>query len=297
MSKFDIGRAEAWRRLAERLELEKASERAPKLRQFLNLAPSTVFGPVYRTYVETGEDHEAGLYLFEYTPHRQNPAAEVEGLASVCMLAVYHEISPIPLKALRKRHRVLESIDASATGSAIVPFSEVDEAFDKAVTVFARDEATAHRLLTSGTRTLLKRALCEREVAPTFLLGERQLFFTHAAPATQPTPLNVLESLATDLLSLYALLSAPKQTPPPAAPPPKRGGLKPRSRGDFLFLLTPGDTDAPPESSRRGRAARAVPSGRVRGAGSALRGSTPRQPGFLSFRCAPLRRLKAGSRC
>ena len=190
-----------------RLELSEANERVSKLRQFLNLAPSTVFGPVYRTYIEMGDAHEVGLYLFEYTPHRQNPAAEAEGLTSVCMLAVYHEISPIPLKALRKRHRVLESIDASATGSAVVSFNEVDEAFDKEVTVFARDEEVAHRLLGAGTRTLLKRALCEREIAPTFLLGERQLFFTHAAPATQPTPLSTLETLATDLLSLYALLS------------------------------------------------------------------------------------------
>ena len=207
MSDSDSSRAEAWQQLAARLELEGAVERAPKLRQFLNLVPSTLFGPVYRTYIETGEDHKVGLYLFEYTPHRQNPAAEAEGLVSVCMLAVYHDISPIPLKALRKRHRVLESIDASATGSAVVP---IEETFDKEVTVFARDEATARRLLSPGVRTLLKRALCEREVAPTFLLGERQLFFTHTAPATQPTPLGVLESLATDLLSLYALLSAPK---------------------------------------------------------------------------------------
>ena len=197
--------------LAARLELSEASERVPKLRQFLNLAPSTTFGPVYRTYVETNDNHKVGLYLFEYTPQRQNPAAEAEGLTSVCMLAVYHEISPIPLKALRKRHRILESIDASATGSAVVP---VEEAFDEEVTVFARDEATVHRLLTPGVRTLLKRALCERDIAPTFLLGERQLFFTHAAPATQPTPLTALESLATDLLSLYALLSV-NRTPPP----------------------------------------------------------------------------------
>ena len=197
--------------LAARLELSEAVERAPKLRQFLNLAPSTVFGSVYRTYIETSNNHKVGLYLFEYTPHRQNPAAEAEGLTSVCMLAVYHEISPIPLKALRKRHRILESIDASATGSAVVP---VEETFDQEVTVFARDEATVHRLLTPGVRTLLKRALYEREVAPTFLLGERQLFFTHAAPAAQPTPLGALESLATDLLSLYALLSA-NRTPLP----------------------------------------------------------------------------------
>ena len=163
--------------------------------------------PVYRTELVLGPEQYANLYFLDYA------ATSLTGdgtVTSVCILSLAQPTYPVSLKAARKVHAVLESLNASASGGNIVRFPG-DPDFDREVTIYARDEAAVRRLLFDPARAVLRRALYERTSAPTagptFLLGERQLLFSNSAPATDKTPLRVLELLAADLLSLYALFS------------------------------------------------------------------------------------------
>jgi hypothetical protein len=121
------------------------------------------------------------------------------------MLVTPERVSAISLKATRKAHKILESIGASASGGSVVQFA--DDEFDKAVTVYARSVEETKEFLHPKAREILKRSLWEREIAPTFLLGEKVLLFSHTAPADKPTKLAGLERLAADLLSLYAAIA------------------------------------------------------------------------------------------
>ncbi len=197
-------RAAEWRALGARLELEDHSERASKLRGFLDLAPEVRLEPIFRLRLDIGGP-AAALYLFDYQFDYQ-VSRSVPQLTSVALLNATHPVSPIALKALCKQHRVLENLTASASGSAIVALD--DPGFRERVTVYARDASQARDLLTPPVRRILEKALYERGASPILLLGERQLLFSVTAPAAQPTPLSVLEKLTTDLLSLYAVLSA-----------------------------------------------------------------------------------------
>ena len=200
--------AHVWQTLVERLGLEDAAERAGRLRDFLNLEADTTFGPVYHTKIDLGEAEVASLYLFEYKTVQFSPR-EPE-LIAACMLNLSQPVSSVSLKALRKRHQILEALGASATGSGILSFPD-DPDFDRAITVYARDEAGARRLLSKPTRDLLKRSLYDRGAAPTFLLGERQLLFSMPMPLLDAARLMSLELLATDLLSLYAVFAATQE--------------------------------------------------------------------------------------
>jgi hypothetical protein len=88
----------------------------------------------------------------------------------------------------------------------VVPFPD-DAAFTEKVTVFARDSRSAQQLLVPSLRALFLRALCERSLSPTLLLGEKRLVLLQAAPVSDPMAFEVLEDFATDLLSLYSLLT------------------------------------------------------------------------------------------
>lgn len=208
-------RQDAWRALEQRLELEDARERAGKLRGFLNLSPEVQLAPLYRSRLGIVPDGRAAtLYLFDYQTTRSGPAGEVAQLTSAALLNVPHPVSSVALKALRRQHKVLERLTASASGSDIVPFDDAD--FSAQVTVYARDAEAARKLLGPAARDVLKRAFFERGISPTLLIGEQQLLFSVSAPLEEPTPLGVLELLITDLLSLYALFSlgsAPESQP------------------------------------------------------------------------------------
>lgn len=189
-----------WQDLVERLELEEASHRAPALRTFLDVGDA-VMEPVYRTGFELGSETSANLYFLDYAE-----SAGAGNVTSVCILSLARPTFSVALKASRKVHKVLEALNASASGGAIIRFPK-DPAFDREVTVYSRDEAATRYLLFEPTRAILKKALCERGIAPTFLMGERQLLFSNSAPTTDVTPLHALERLAADLLSLYATFS------------------------------------------------------------------------------------------
>ncbi len=203
-SKPPSARAAEWQSFARGLELQAASGSLGMIRMLLN-EPVAAISAVYRNEVEAMNGTKVGLFFLDYEQTQIRPMGHVEQLVSVCMLVAPQKLTDISLKANRKAHKVLEAIGASAAGGSIVKYD--DEIFDKAVTVYARNIDESKRLLHSKAREILKRALWERDIAPTFLLGERVLLFSHTAFADKPTKLDGLERLATDLLSLYAAIA------------------------------------------------------------------------------------------
>jgi hypothetical protein len=203
-SKTPSVRSGDWQRFASSLELQAASGSLGMIRMLLN-EPVAAISAIYRSEVETMNGTKVSLFFLDYEQTQVRPMGHVEQLVSVVMLVAPQKLSDISLKASRKAHKILEAIGASAAGGSVVKFD--DEAFDKAVTVYARTTDEPKRLLHSKAREILKRALWERDIAPTFLLGERVLLFSHTAFADKPTQLAGLERLAADLLSLYAALA------------------------------------------------------------------------------------------
>ncbi len=192
-----------WRHFAEVLELQAASGSLGLIRQLLN-EPVAAISAIYRNEVEAMNGTKVGLFFLDYEQTQVRPMGHVEQLVSVCMLVAPQRFTDISLKATRKAHKILEAIGASAAGGSVLSFD--DPEFDKAVSVYARDVAEAKLLLHDKARDVLRRALWERDIAPTFLLGERVLLFSHTAFADRPTLLQWLERLAADLLSLYAVI-------------------------------------------------------------------------------------------
>jgi hypothetical protein len=196
-------RAADWQKFAAALELQAASGSLGMIRMLLN-EPVAAISAIYRNEVEAMNGTKVSMFFLDYEQVQVRPMGHVEQLVSVCMLVTPQRFTNISLKATRKAHKILEAIGASAAGGAVVQFDESE--FDKAVTVYARELEEAKRLLHASARDILKRALWERDIAPTFLLGERVLLFSHTALVSKPTKLEGLERLAADLLSLYAVL-------------------------------------------------------------------------------------------
>ena len=202
-SKTPSTRNASWQTFAKVHNLQEASGSLGFIRQLLN-EPVVAISSVYRNEVEALNGMKVNLYFLDYEQVQVRPMGHVEQLVSVCMLVTPERLSDISIKATRKAHKILESIGASASGGSVMKFD--DSAFDDAVTVYARDLEETKKLLHGKAREMLKRALWERDIAPTFLLGEKVLMFSHTAPASKPTKLSGLERLATDLLSLYAVI-------------------------------------------------------------------------------------------
>ena len=202
-------RARQWEALARRLELAAAPDSEQLLRSLLNVEDRKAeFGPIYRAELDFETSGRARLYLLDYALPADAGAGRSEAqTVSVCLLNFKEAFSTVSLKASRKLHAVLESIQASASGSVSVKFDN-DTDFSDAVTVLARDPDLARSVLTERPRRLLQRALYERGCEPVFVLGERQLMFSVAAPADTPTDLEQLEDLALDLISFYTATEA-----------------------------------------------------------------------------------------
>lgn len=200
--KAGTSRSDKWRILAKVFELADASEEGAEaaLYDFLNPAPGARFGPCYSR--ELGA--EGRLYLFEYSEPRKGLGVQT---VSAAMIALPDDLVTVSLKAQRKLDRVQEGLSASAMGGTPLRFPN-DPPFDQALSLFTRDEPSARELLAKPVRRALKRALCEREPAPTFLLGERQLLLSCRTPEESPVSMAMLEHLASDLLSIYAALNA-----------------------------------------------------------------------------------------
>jgi hypothetical protein len=203
-SKTPSTRHAAWQTFAKVFSLQEASSSLGLIRLLLN-EPVVAINPIYRSEVEAMNGTKVSLYFIDYEQIQVRPMGHVEQLVSVCMLVTPERLSDISLKATRKAHKILESIGASASGGAVVQFD--DPEFDKAITVYARNIEESKQLLHAKARDILKRSLWERDLAPTFLLGEKVLLFSHTAPTNKPTKLAGLERLAADLLSLYAAIA------------------------------------------------------------------------------------------
>jgi hypothetical protein len=202
-SKTPSTRTASWQTFAKVYNLQEATGSLGFIRQLLN-EPVAAISAVYRSQVEAMNGTKVNLYFLDYEQIQVRPMGHVEQLVSVCMLVTPERISNISIKATRKAHKILESIGASASGGAVMKFDDLE--FDNAVTVYARDIEETKALLHGKAREMLRRALWERDIAPTFLLGEKVLMFSHTAPANKPTKLSGLERLAADLLSLYAVI-------------------------------------------------------------------------------------------
>jgi hypothetical protein len=191
-------RLEAWQRFAERLGLEDAGDVAERLRRWLDLGEVGV-SPLYalrRPDLPT-------LYLFDILRTLRGPAGEMTLRHSACLLRADEDFAPLSLRALPKQTKARELIEAGRTGSQVVP---IDDAFDAEVTVFARDVPAAASLIRPPLRPVLSRALTERGPGVSLVLGERHALLS--VESDEPPPLPTLELLLSDLLSLYAMLSA-----------------------------------------------------------------------------------------
>ncbi len=192
-------REHAWLEFAKTLDLEAAEGSIGLVRMLLNEPVATITA-LYKTEVVAADYSKLRLFFLDYQPIN---VKHINQLVSVCMLVVPKK-SFVSLKASRKPHKVMEKLGASASGGVVVPFE--DAAFSEAVTVYARDIEATQAMLQAKACEILHRALYERTIAPTFLLGEKVLLFSHVARLDSPTPLESLERLATDLLSLYVVL-------------------------------------------------------------------------------------------
>lgn len=191
-------RLEAWEAFAERLDLENAGDVAERLRRWLDLGEVTL-SPLYAL-------RQPGLpivYLFDSLRALRGPAGEVTLRHSGCLLRAEEPFAPLPLRALPKQTKARELIEAGRTGSSVIA---IDDAFDAEVTVFARDVAGAAALIRPPLRAVLRRALTERGPGVALVLGERHLHLS--VESDTPPSLATLERLMSDLLSLYAMLSA-----------------------------------------------------------------------------------------
>ena len=194
-------RAERWPALAERLGLVDASDRAERIRRWLDLDVVAI-GPVYAL-------RRQGLpsaYLFDTRSERRGPSGTVQVLRSHCLVRSGGVICRVAFRALARQDKVLESLQASRSGAVRLELP-ADPAFDAAVSVYARDAEGLAALLTSPVRRVLRRLLVEREAQDiSLVVGERHLVAGFVTGEEQS--LVTLEQVLADTLSLVSLLPA-----------------------------------------------------------------------------------------
>ena len=196
---------DAWKEFAARLELEDAAAAAERMRRWLDL-DGVELDPVYALRREG----QPALYLFEYVRERTGPTGSVTQQVANCLLRADEPFAPLAFRAHPRRNKVMESLEASRTGSTRV---ELPAVYDGPLSVFARDPDAAAAMLTDPICTVLERAVVERG-AEGVVVGERHILATLSAEdaegADRPLSdrLEALASLATDLLALFALLNA-----------------------------------------------------------------------------------------
>lgn len=193
-------RQDDWAEFAARLELTDASDRERLFHTLLNVPPASEFGGMYEL---TLAEYKR-VYLLDYFEERTGPTGSVQFVNSVCMLRSKEPISSYSLKAQAKLHVVMESLGASATGSQVLRLHN-DPAFNERVTIYARDDS-ARSVFSEPVKQTLLRALFDRGVTPTFILSEQHMLLT--CRGQSPTDLTTLELLLSDLLSLYAAVTA-----------------------------------------------------------------------------------------
>ncbi len=190
-----------WRALAERLDLVDASDRAERIRRWLDL-DVVALEPVYALRRE-------GLptvYLFDTLSERRGPSGTVQVLRSQCLARSGAEICAFAFRATPRQDKVLESLQASRSGAVRLELSS-DPTFDAAVSVYAREAEGVAALLTAPVRRVLRRLLAERGAAGiSLVVGERHVVASFASSEEQS--LVTVEQVLSDTISLVALLPA-----------------------------------------------------------------------------------------
>ncbi len=199
------GRLSEWAAFAGRLELLDASDQAERLRRWLDLGEGAV-GPVYGLK----RPGQPSLYLFDQTRERSGPTGTVRFVRSGVLLR-WHEVKvAAPLRAMPRRGKAMEAIEAGRTGSKRLDLADL-ERFDAAVSVFARDEVGARSMLTPPVREVIHRLLAQRGGDPSLVVGDEH--FLVLCNGAEAAAFDLLEGIATDLMTLYAVL-----VPPPGGP-------------------------------------------------------------------------------
>ena len=201
-------RQDAWSEFAARLELENAAAAAERMRRWLDL-DDVELDPVYALRREG----QPALYLFEYVRERTGPTGSFAQQVANCLLRADEPFAPLAFRAHPRRNKVMESLEASRTGSTRI---ELPAPYDGPLSVFARDPEAASAMLSDPLYKLLERAVVERG-AESVVVGERHILATLSAETPEGADrsladrLEALASLATDLLALYALLNASRR--------------------------------------------------------------------------------------
>jgi len=194
-------RLDRWRALAQRLELDDASDHAERIRRWLDLEVAGL-EPLYAM-------RRPGLptaYLFDTVSERRGPSGVVRSLHRHCLLRGDEEISRVAFRGLPRQDKVLESLQASRSGAVRLALPS-DPAFDASVSLYARDDRALGALLTAPVRSALQRLLVERAAAGVSLVvGERHVVVRFSAE--EGDGLTLLEQLVADTLSLVSLLPA-----------------------------------------------------------------------------------------
>jgi hypothetical protein len=198
----DDPQAQAWRALADALELTRLDDAAEEeLRA--ELAVDT--GRVSRLHALRREG-QPELLIFEHVrPHPGHRRGE-ERRARV-MLRADEEISEAAWRAFPAGHPLLASLQASRSGGRLLETG--DEAFDRAVGVVARDPEPAAARMTAPVRRALRNLLADDLPEATVTSGGRHLAWR--AHAELDPPCDRLDRVASRLLAAWAALAGSRR--------------------------------------------------------------------------------------
>ena len=210
-------RDDQWQRLAAELELESSAELTERMREHLGLGSGAI-APVF----SLSRPDQPHVILFDQARERSGPLGSVKSLRTGILLRSVKDHVPVSWRAAARRNRVLESLEASRTGGLRVEMAS-DEAFDGAVSVYARDVEATRSLLTASVRLALARLLVpgaaandgREEIAdtvgpparfPSIVVGTRNMLFL--IEPHEPLAVARLLPLTADMLTLHAALTS-----------------------------------------------------------------------------------------
>ncbi|HZJ09246.1 MAG TPA: hypothetical protein VFD39_06085 [Trueperaceae bacterium] len=210
-------RAKAWQAFAADLELEDGSELLGRLREHLDLGPGEI-APIYTL----ARPAQPQLVLFDQLRERSGPTGSVSSLRSCVLLRARAQVEFVSMRITGRLNPVLEAIEAGRTGSSRIDTARGGE-FDDTVSVYARDEEGARRLLTAPAQGVLVRLLggagspldiddsipdtvTRSAGPPVVVIGSRDVLLTLEEP--EPVAFERLTDLTADMMSLYAALLA-----------------------------------------------------------------------------------------
>lgn len=220
--RLGTSRDKAWRAFAVDLELEDGSELLGRLREHLDLGPGEI-APIYTL----SRPAQPQLILFDQVRERTGPTGSVSSLRSCVLLRARGAVEFVSMRITGRLNPVLEAIEASRTGSSRIDTGDFGE-FDDAISVYARDEEGARRLLSTPAREVLLRLLASGTATrprgdeaipdtvtraatpPVVVIGARDVLLTLEEP--EPVEFERLTDLTADMMSLYAALLAATAT-------------------------------------------------------------------------------------